>query len=95
MKLLAVSVFMGLALIAVALVLERLKANEMPNYSGYEEVLESYGTGTTNAVQLHGPFYRVLYRTAEGEPKCYLVDVSTQYQGKGGADGFWAAEGRC
>lgn len=85
---------MGLALIAVALALERLKANETPNYSGYEEVLESFGTGGTNAVQLHGPFYRVRYRTAEGGIKCFLVDVSTQYQ-ESGADGFWFAEGRC
>lgn len=92
-RLLALAVFLGLALIAGALAWDSHESNAEPDYSGYEQLL-TLNPRTLDAEQLRGPFYRIRYRQSESRNVCYLIDVSTQYEGDG-LDNFWVSQASC
>jgi hypothetical protein len=88
-KLLAVALFLGLALVAGGLVYQSREDEGGSDYSGYENVLRALGDSSTvqDVEQVKGPFYRIRIGT-----KCYLVDVSTQYKGD---DTVWVTTSHC
>jgi len=90
MRLLAGTIFAGLALIAGSVVFYTL---ESPNdqWVGAEEIaraqIEALGRRPDWVRQVSGPFVSVKL----GPGECYLVDVSTKYKGDDSSDSFWVA----
>jgi hypothetical protein len=91
--LIAAAVFSGLALIAGAIAFHAAETRDGAEdpYANAEDIAQAwmnvYGERATVS-RVAGPFVMVRPQTRP----CFLVDVSTQYEGGGGVDdNFWAS----
>ena len=91
MRLLAAALLTGLALVAGSIAFHAIETRDESPYANAEDIARvwfntiCFRVASTRHVS--GPFVHL----KAGDGHCYLIDVSTQYQGKDGPDQFWVA----
>jgi hypothetical protein len=90
MRLLAAALLAGLALIAAAITFHAIESGDGGDtYADAEAIARAWtnvsGLEVASVCRVAGPFVHV--KSTAG--RCFLIDVSTQYEGEGGADAFW------